>query len=424
MTDKAVHFVEGVGWRYDSDHSMTQRMELHDYHGRSVYMITIDLADRSVARLGTLCRRDNGQAIVELSALGRRVRDCWNQIAARHAGVRSLALQIMPDHLHGVLFVMREQQLHLGKIIAGFKTGCSHAWWEIEPEVVAAAGAGAAAPGAGPAAPGAGPAAPEAGLAAPEAGPLSAPNYNSANTTAQTREQLQEGAMQPMPNSKGAMPNSKGTMPRSKGAKGPSLFSPGYHDSVLMGRGQLQNMLRYVADNPRRAMIKREHPDLFRIVSDVQVGGRTFAAIGNQWLLDRPMRLQVRCHNNTSPENLQLIARQKAFFLRRGREGAVIVSPCISPGEKEIARAALEAHQPLIVILENGFPPLYKPPGRYFEACADGSLLMLAPWPYHTERRTITRWQCESLNAMAAEISTDPWDADSEWKLKSCGHIP
>lgn len=417
MTDKAVHFVEGVGWRYDSDHSMTQRMELHDYHGRSVYMITIDLADRSVARLGTLCRRDNGQAVVELSALGRRVRDCWNQIAARHAGVRSLALQIMPDHLHGVLFVMREQQLHLGKIIAGFKTGCSHAWWEIEPEVVAAAGAGAAAPGAGPAAP-------EAGLAAPEAGPLSAPNYNSANTTAQTREQLQEGAMQPMPNSKGAMPNSKGTMPRSKGAKGPSLFSPGYHDSVLMGRGQLQNMLRYVADNPRRAMIKREHPDLFRIVSDVQVGGRTFAAIGNQWLLDMPMRLQVRCHNCGSAENLRLIALQKDYFLRRGHKGAVVVSPCISPGEKEIARAVLDARLPLIVVLENGFPPMYKPPGKYFDACAAGRLLMLAPWPYHTDRRRITRWQCDELNAMAAAISTDPWDADSEWKLKSGGHIP
>ena len=302
-------------------------------------MITIDLADRSVARLGTLCRRDNGQAVVELSALGRRVRDCCNQIAARHAGVRSLALLIMPDHLHGVLFVMREQQLHLGKIIAGFKTGCSHAWWEIEPEVVAAAGAGAAAPGAGPAAP-------EAGLAAPEAGPLSAPNYNSANTTAQTTGQLQGGAMQPMPRSNGAMPNSKGTMPRSKGAKDPSLFSPGYHDSVLMWRGQLQNMLRYVADNPRRAMIKREHPDLFRIVSDVQVGGRTFAAIGNRWLLDMPMRLQVRCHNCGSAENLRLIALQKDHFLRRGHRGAVVVSPCISPGERDSAGGPRRAAAP------------------------------------------------------------------------------
>lgn len=229
--------------------------------------------------------------------------------------------------------------------------------------------------------------------------------------------------MQPMPRSNGAMPNSKGTMPRSKGAKGPSLFSPGYHDSVLMGRGQLQNMLRYVADNPRRAMIKREHPDLFRIVSDVQVGGRTFAAIGNRWLLDMPMRLQVRCHNCGSAENLRLIALQEDYFLRRGHRGAVVVSPCISPG-REIARAVLDAQQPLIVVLENGFPPMYKPPGKYFDACAAGRLLMLAPWPYHADRRRITRWQCDELNAMAAAISTDPWDADSEWKLKSGGRVP
>ena len=34
---------------------------------------------------------------------------------------------------------------------------------------------------------------------------------------------------------------------------------------------------------------------------------------------------------------------------------------------------------PLIVFLENGFPPIYKPPKHYFEAYAEGRLLMLAP---------------------------------------------
>ncbi|MFZ4397200.1 MAG: hypothetical protein ACOYOU_16415 [Kiritimatiellia bacterium] len=51
------------------------------------------------------------------------------------------------------------------------------------------------------------------------------------------------------------------------------------------------------------------------------------------------------------------------MFTVVAEHGAVLVSPCISPGEKEIARAALEAGRPLIVLLENGFAPLYKPRG-------------------------------------------------------------
>lgn len=373
MNEKELHFIPGTGWRYDTEHSMLRRLDGHDYKGRCIYMLTITLADRRKPLLGTLRWDGNGEAAVDLSPLGERVKDCWDQIPQHYPGVSLIALQIMPEHLHGVLFVTHEQKAHLGQIVKGFKIGCSKARWELEPGLVSHA---------------------------PLRAPLRAPNYNSANQTAnqtasQTASQL--SCLAP------------GTMTYSKGAKGPSLFSPGYQDSVLTGKGQLENMIAYVYDNPRRALIKRDNPNLFRVVRGLTVGDRTFAAIGNQWLLDMPMRLQVRCHNNTSTENLRLIARQKAFFLERGREGAVVVSPCISPGEKEIARAVLDARQPLIVVLENGFPPLYKPPGRYFEACADGSLLMLAPWPFHTERRAITRQQCILLNEMAASLSTDPW---------------
>ena len=65
-----------------------------------------------------------------------------------------------------------------------------------------------------------------------------------------------------------------------------------------------------------------------------------------------------------------------------------------------------EAELPLVVLLENGFPPLYKPPKRYFEACAQGRLLMLAPWPYHSQKRVITREQCLALNGFAARLAS------------------
>ena len=85
----------------------------------------------------------------------------------------------------------------------------------------------------------------------------------------------------------------------------------------------------------------------------------------------------------------------------------MLVSPCISPGEKQIASAALLAELPLIVILENGFPESYKPPKSCFDACAAGRLLMLAPWPYHTDRRPLTREQCLALNRFATQIAQE-----------------
>ena len=401
MTDKLLHYIEGVGWRYDSDHSMTRRMNSHDYKGRSIYMLTITLAHRSKPLLGTLrWKQKEGEegmlpqsakereAVVDLTPLGKRVRDCWEQIPAHYPDVRTIILQIMPEHLHGVLFVTQDQEAHLGQIVKGFKIGCSKAWWTLNPSLLfdtpqdATAGTSSFAP-------------------------FCSPNYNSARTTAAP---VASAIAAP------AAPYSR-PLPHSKGAKGPSLFAPGYNDSVLMGEGQLANMIRYVQQNPLRAMIKREHPDLFRIVRELHFGGHAFAAIGNHWLLEHPMRMQVRCHNNTTEANLKLIAKQKEYFLLRGDKGGVVVSPCISPGEKEIARAALDAQHPLIVILENGFPPLYKPPGKYFDACAKGLLLMLAPWSYHTERRTITREQCLALNNFAFEICDEPWTSDKEQQL-------
>lgn len=297
---------------------------------------------------------DGHQPRIEPTELGCEVTRCWHAIPEHYPEVELFSFQLMPDHIHGLLFVKRSMEAHLGHIIKGFKIGCTRAKWQLSSNPSATSDSSAA------------------------RGP-SAVNYNSPDKT--------------------------------------PLFEPGYQDSVLMGHDQLEHMLRYIKDNPRRLAIKRNNPNLFKVVSKINVKGIQLEAIGNFALLDHPMKMQVRCHNNTSPDNLKLIARQKEYFLSRGAKGGVVVSPCISQGEKEIARAALEAGHRLIVILENGFPPLYKPPGRYFDACANGKLLMLSPGPYHTEARKITRAQCDTLNIIARTISDEPWTAEHEKQL-------
>lgn len=365
MKDNKPTYIEGIGWRYAIEHSMLRRMTDHDYQSRCIYMITIATEGRKNI-LGTLQYPAGKleEAIIIPTPLGKEVQRCWIDIQSHYPDVKPLAFQLMPDHIHGLLFITKNDAPHLGKIINGFKIGCNRAYRQLVSfhEVV---------------------------------------SFHEA-----------------LPHDRLDCPCSHKALPHdTKPPKHPThglLFAPGYQDSILKGKDQLAHMFSYIADNPKRLAIKRSNPDLFRVVSNIRIGDQTFASIGNRWLLDRPTRLQVRCHNNTTPENLHLIANQKAYYLKRGAEGAVIVSPCISAGEKEIARAALDAQQPLIVILENGFPPMYKPPGKYFEACANGLLLMLAPWQYHMEKRTITRQQCLMLNEMASTISTETWTQELE----------
>ena len=206
--------------------------------------------------------------------------------------------------------------------------------------------------------------------------------------------------------SKGLLPKpnpaaSLGSVPSAAPAAG--LWQPGFQDSILLRRGQLKAMAAYIADNPRRLATKRANPALFTVAANLEIAaGKTCTAIGNRFLLQHPMKQPVQISRRISPE--ALTARQEEL-LYAAEHGAVLVSPCISPGEKTIARTALDAGHPLIVLLTNGFAPHYKPPGRYFDACAAGRLLMLAPFPYQRQRQAITREQCLELNDCAQVVT-------------------
>lgn len=378
--DKNPTYIDGVGWRYETEHSMLRRMVDHDYQSRCIYMLTMTTEGRQPV-LGNLTWTAGKpeDARVERTPLGEEVAKCWAAIPNYYEGVMTFPLMVMPDHIHGIIFVTKEQECHLGQMVKGFKVGCNKALRAVLcPETLS----------------------PKTGtVGCSETGTVGCSETLSPET---------------------------GTGTGGKKNKHPEhgmLFAPGYQDSVLMGKGQLVNMFNYIAKNPYRLAMKRENREFFKQVSELTIHtedgqkAMTFAAIGNRWLLDNPVRMQVRCHNNTTEENLRLIELQTEYFLDRGKKGGVIVSPCISDGEKKVARDALDAGVPLVVILENGFPPMYKPPGKYFEACAKGLLLMLAPWPYHMEKRKITRTQCLELNDMAYRLSTEPWSLELEKRL-------
>ena len=118
----------------DLSKRMLQRCWGWDYKAPCIYQITIALADRRSEALGRLMVDSDGEgdpllveAHVELTAAGRAVEAEWRRMGELTPAIRPLAIQIMPDHIHGILRVTERLARPLGQILAGFKTGSSKA---------------------------------------------------------------------------------------------------------------------------------------------------------------------------------------------------------------------------------------------------------------------------------------------------------
>ena len=306
---------------------------------------------------------------MSLTPLGEKVLSCWRRIPEFWPMIELLECQVMPDHFHGLIFVKeplrpagkgRALAKTLGDVIRGFKTGCREVGWD-----------------------------------------------------------------------------------------------EGYVDNILFREGQLKRMAEYIRDNPRRLAEKRSNPALFRRVVDLAVdldfsvkahsqelfcaSAETpkfkahFQAIGNAGLLRWPVILPVQCsrrdfiyRRERLPTGGWKIIRDAAGVpiaeyvspafeekcedaLACARNGAVLVSPCISHGEREIARRAHVAGARVIALRNKGFAPFEKPNGALFDQCAKGNLLMLAPaaWPYVPGEKPPTRESSLVLNRIAQLIASD-----------------
>lgn len=179
------------------------------------------------------------------------------------------------------------------------------------------------------------------------------------------------------------------------------LFAPQYNDKILLREGQLDNWVQYLSDNPRRLLVKRDHPEFFRVQHSLTWKGMTFSAIGNSFLLRKPFLVQIQCSRSLTTGQIE---KKKEEVLSLCRQGAVLISPSISPGERAIMREAFDTGFPEIILKNNGLAPLAKPTGKSFDACAKGQLLFLGPTFHSNEYRTISRSECLNLNEIARKI--------------------
>ena len=172
------------------------------------------------------------------------------------------------------------------------------------------------------------------------------------------------------------------------------VFAKGFNDQILKSSRSLAVLYRYLRENARRLAVRRARPEFFRRVNALEIGGKTFQAYGNFQLLDCPFKEQVIVHRADSSETRQ---KNREQWLYTAANGGVLVSPFISPAEKEIRKEAEEAGGRFILIISEPMGERYKPAGREFELCEAGRLLIIsANLPGELSRKT-----CLAMNELA-----------------------
>ena len=198
-----------------------------------------------------------------------------------------------------------------------------------------------------------------------------------------------------------------------------SVFETGYNDRIVRRPGQLQKMLNYVSDNPRRRLMKMMNPGFHHIShlylaerSEEMKGnyalekGLTFKAYGNIDLLMEPDLEAVKIGRELRSDPAKLIAR-KRVWQQTIETGGVIVSPFIHEDEKRVRDWAVENGGRLILIRWEAFGERYKPSGRYFDLCSEGRLLEISFGGRKFEGGKPGRRECMLMNELAAAIAAD-----------------
>lgn len=183
----------------------------------------------------------------------------------------------------------------------------------------------------------------------------------------------------------------------NKAAGTTGVFAKGFNDQILKSSRSLAVLYRYLRENARRLAVRRARPEFFRRVNALEIGVKTFQAYGNFQLLDCPFKEQVIVHRTDSSETRQ---KNREQWLYTAANGGVLVSPFISPAEKEIRKEAEESGGRFILIISEPMGERYKPAGREFELCEAGRLLIIsANLPGDLSRQT-----CITMNGLAQNI--------------------
>ena len=329
------------------------------WRGVGVYHVTLTVPSREPL-FGTLVipGNDPSNARIERTTLGNAVIDELYVMCRHYPAIRILQFCLMPDHLHAVIHVTRVMETSIRSVIRGYWQGVKKLGRAYTLSVARELN--------------------------------SEPTNEVGNSAAPTNE---EG---------------RNTAPTNEGGYPFPVFTERPFIRPLSRRGQLHTMIRYVQMNPQRLATKRLKPGYFRVQKDIEIGGRKYDGVGNVALLlaehYEPVHVRSVMVKEAEQGHAESLRNYMNGCVLAARKGVVMVSPFISPQEKQVMQVLLQEQRPFVLLVDNGFRDYYKPADDLFDACADGRLLILSPWPYDGGKRHISRSECVALNAMAEEI--------------------
>lgn len=210
---------------------------------------------------------------------------------------------------------------------------------------------------------------------------------------------------------KGAMSRAWWALPEQAGKPRTPFFEEGYHDRILMRPGQLHHWYGYLDENPYRKVFMKEHPDIMQRVQCLTIGGVRYGAFGNLFLLLHPERRQVFFHRKTMVDGREVPTEETDFWRQEQQrlteaalQGDVLVTPGISRCELMIKNMAMERGFRMIHLQKEPIGRFFKPEQSRFEACAKGTLLVLAPWAEAMQGYESDYGRFHHLNDLAAAI--------------------
>ncbi len=345
-----------LGWRYDS---------------RCNYMITL-ITEPRASIFGTL--REWG---VERTEEGRAVYEAWQAVEAKFPGVRATYNSIMPDHFHGIVYIMVEGVVDLEAVV-GFFAGeverriGRRVWNPLWRDSVCLA-----------------------------KGQLHRQiEYVLSNAKRRWIKENNPGLFKKVMGFRHwRLDRASETLAGVAGADSWD-FRAFAHDGGGMGEERELWELETGAEiaKPRkgnrlqRAFEEQQAYDSkgSRTLAASSSGGNTccstlavtshrlaWTAMGNPFLLDAPLLMSVRISTATPADKLEELV---AKLGTKAERGAVLVSPWISPGEKAVKAEALARGGRVVHLLSEGMGRYYKPSGHDFGFCSEGRMLLLSPF--------------------------------------------
>lgn len=172
---------------------------------------------------------------------------------------------------------------------------------------------------------------------------------------------------------------------RKASTEKPSLWQPGYCIGICHTEQKLHTRIGYVIENPFFGILETERHDFMKRTMMLTIKGRRYSGYGNMLLLKEPDRLQVFCHRNHpvthEPYHLtQDFREEKQAILNAAADGVVIVTPGISSGESDIMWSVLQNGGNVINIQQEEIPisDKWHPEKERRIYCSQGQMLVLS----------------------------------------------